>query len=117
MLLANVGHTKHDNDTECYRETAQDMVILGYRVPKGTALMFPPHATHLSPLTFSPPTQFSTDRAVKEALENCDPKRSGAKHICTLNHGFFYCIGQFVVFMQFWLCRDCMGSFLMLCSR
>ena len=79
MLLANVGHTKHDNDTECYRETAQDTDILGYHVPKGTALMFPPHATHLSPLNFSHPTKFWPDRWLKGALENWDTKRSGAK--------------------------------------
>ncbi|KAL3146212.1 hypothetical protein ABBQ32_002914 [Trebouxia sp. C0010 RCD-2024] len=58
------------------RETGEDMVILGYRIPKGTALMFPPHAAHLSPYNFSHPSKFWPDRWTSGVLGDWDPKRS-----------------------------------------
>lgn len=61
------------------------MVILGYRIPKGTALMFPPHAAHLSPFNFSHPSRFWPDRWASGVLGDWDPKRSGS-HLFTLPH-------------------------------
>ncbi|KAL3157252.1 hypothetical protein ABBQ38_001486 [Trebouxia sp. C0009 RCD-2024] len=58
------------------REVEQDMVIKGYRIPKGTPLMFPPHAMQLSPCNFSHPSKFWPDRWTNGVLEDWDPQGS-----------------------------------------
>lgn len=41
-----------------HREADKDMVVAGYRVPKGTVLTMPPYTLHLSPHNFTAPEQF-----------------------------------------------------------
>ncbi|KAL3146214.1 hypothetical protein ABBQ32_002915 [Trebouxia sp. C0010 RCD-2024] len=55
------------------REVEQDMVIKGYRIPKGTPLMLPPHAMQLCPDNFSRPNKFWPDRWTSGVLEDWDP--------------------------------------------
>ena len=57
--------------------TEQDMVIKGYRIPKGVALMFAPIPLHLSPFNFTHPNKFWPDRWTTDVVADWDPKRSG----------------------------------------
>ncbi|KAL3157249.1 hypothetical protein ABBQ38_001484 [Trebouxia sp. C0009 RCD-2024] len=79
MLDAVVKETLRVHSTAplgAAREVEQDMMIKGYRIPKGTVLMFPPHAMQLSPCNFSHPSKFWPDRWTSGVLEDWDPKGS-----------------------------------------
>ncbi|KAL3140969.1 hypothetical protein ABBQ32_005491 [Trebouxia sp. C0010 RCD-2024] len=47
------------------REAVKDMVVGGYRVPKGTVLSMPPYALQLSPHNFTAPDKFWPGRWLK----------------------------------------------------
>ncbi|KAL3140970.1 hypothetical protein ABBQ32_005492 [Trebouxia sp. C0010 RCD-2024] len=47
------------------REAVKDMVVGGYRVPKGTVLSMPPYALQLSPHNFTAPEKFWPKRWLK----------------------------------------------------
>lgn len=74
---------------QCCRETDQDMVIKGYRIPKGVTLMFPPHAMQLCPSNFSHPSKFWPDRWTSGVLEDWDPKQSGLQDLHTPSSSCF----------------------------
>ena len=80
---AHTHSCRNNNDASvasrkfCGREVEQDMVIKGYRIPKGTPLMLPPHAMQLCPDNFSRPNKFWPDRWTSGVLEDWDPKGSG----------------------------------------
>lgn len=52
------------------REAKEDIVVLGYRIPKGTPLMLGPYAMHMSPQNFLQPYDFLPSRwtGVSEAV-------------------------------------------------
>ena len=47
------------------READKDMVVGGYRVPKGTVLSMPTYASQLSPYNFTDPEKFLPERWLK----------------------------------------------------
>lgn len=47
------------------READKDMVVGGYRVPKGTILSMPPYAAQLSPHNFTDPEKLLPGRWLK----------------------------------------------------
>ena len=49
------------------READKDMVVGGYRVPKGTVLSMPPYASQLSPHNFTAPGKFLPGRWFKSS--------------------------------------------------
>ncbi len=59
------------------RETDRDMVIKGYRVPKGLALMLSPHPMHVSSLNYLHPDKFWPERWVSDIISEWDPDEAG----------------------------------------
>lgn len=54
-----------DSDLSCpCREAKEDMLVLGYRIPKGTPLMLGPYAMHTSRQNFLQPYNFLPARWV-----------------------------------------------------
>ncbi len=68
-------------NTRCYvltcREADKDMVIKGYRVPKGVTLMLSPHPMHVSSLNYLHPDKFWPERWVSDTVTEWDYKHSG----------------------------------------
>ena len=48
------------------READKDMVVMGYRIPKGTPLILAPYPMHLSPYNYVAPQKFWPDRWMSE---------------------------------------------------
>ena len=59
------------------RETDRDMVIKGYRVPRGMALMLSPHPMHVSSLNYLHPDKFWPERWVSNNVSEWDPDQAG----------------------------------------
>jgi len=59
------------------RETDRDMVIKGYRVPRGMALMLSPHPMHVSSLNYLHPDKFWPERWVSNTVSEWDPDQAG----------------------------------------
>ena len=59
------------------RETDRDMVIKGYRVPRGMTLMLSPHPMHVSSLNYLHPDKFWPERWVSDAVSEWDPEHAG----------------------------------------
>ena len=60
-----------------YREADKDMVVGGYRVPKGTTLMLSPHPIHVSHANYLHPHKFWPERWVSEKVSEWNPEQSG----------------------------------------
>ena len=60
------------------RQADKDMLIKGYRIPKGTPLMLAPHPMHVSPHNFLHPNKFWPERWVSSTVPDFDPKSSGS---------------------------------------
>ena len=53
------------------------MVIKGYRVPRGMALMLSPHPMHVSSLNYLHPDKFWPERWVSNTDSEWDPEQAG----------------------------------------
>ncbi|KAL0038458.1 hypothetical protein WJX77_007162 [Trebouxia sp. C0004] len=58
------------------RETDRDMVIKGYRVPRGMALMLSPHPMQVSNFNYLHPDKFWPERWVSEIIPEWDPDQA-----------------------------------------
>ncbi|DBA68321.1 TPA: hypothetical protein ACH3X2_013634 [Trebouxia sp. C0005] len=58
------------------RETDKDMVIKGYRVPKGMALMLSPHPMHVSSQNYLHPDKFWPERWVSDTVSEWNPDQA-----------------------------------------
>ena len=60
------------------READKDMVVMGYRIPKGTPLILAPYPMHVSPHNYVQPHKFWPDRWMLDTTPADDPKHSGS---------------------------------------
>ena len=60
------------------READKDMVVMGYRIPKGTPLILAPYPMHVSPHNYVQPHKFWPDRWMLDTTPADDAKHSGS---------------------------------------
>ena len=60
------------------------MVLMGFRIPKGTPLMLSPYPMQVSPYNFLQPNMFWPDRWLSETVPDADLKHSGSCLACDL---------------------------------
>ena len=64
------------------REAKEDMVVMGYRIPKGTPIMMPPFATHVSSSNYLWPCEFWPERWLSTAGDVPDIRSKGkSRHL------------------------------------
>ena len=68
---------QHSPRSSC-READKDMVLMGFRIPKGTPLMLSPYPMQVSPYNFLQPNTFWPDRWLSETVPDADLKHSGS---------------------------------------
>ena len=66
----------------CCRMTDRDMVIGGYRVPKGTPISLPPYCLHTDAANFDQPLRFWPERWTQPAVSAEKPVTKGKGTHC-----------------------------------
>ena len=65
----------------CRREADKDMVVKGFRIPKGTALMLAPYPMHVSPHNYIEPFKFYPERWLSETVEQAQNLKQSGEHL------------------------------------